>query len=102
MKPINISSLIKKYGPGYVAKSKKSGKVVASAKRLDVLFRKVGMKSDITIAWVPKGNVKYVFSAVISEKDSLPLLLGRKDIFEKNFNLTLDSARHKTIITSNS
>lgn len=44
MKPINISSLIKKYGPGYVAKNKKSGK-----------------KSDITISWIPKGGARYVF-----------------------------------------
>lgn len=61
MKPINISTLIKKYGPGYVAKNKKSGKILASAKRLDILFQKVGKKSDITIAWIPKGNTKYVF-----------------------------------------
>lgn len=61
MKPINISSLIKKYGPGYVAKNKKTGRVVAHAKRLDVLFKKTGKKSDVTIAWIPQGNTKYVF-----------------------------------------
>ena len=61
MKPINISSLIKKYGPGYVAKSQKTGKVVAHAKRLDTLFKKAGKRADVTISWVPKSNAKYVF-----------------------------------------
>lgn len=61
MKPINISSLIKQYGPGYVAKNKKTGKVIAHAKRLDVLFKKTKKKAGITIAWIPQGNTKYVF-----------------------------------------
>ena len=61
MKPINISALIKKYGPGYVAKSKKTGRVIAHATRLDVLFKKTGKKSDVTISWLPKGDAKYVF-----------------------------------------
>ena len=61
MKPINISSLIKKYGSGYVAKSKKTGKVVAHAKRLDFLFKKIKGKSDIVISWIPKKNARYVF-----------------------------------------
>lgn len=61
MKPINISSLIKKYGPGYVAKNKKTGRVVAHAKRLDVLFKKTRKKTGITIAWIPQGNTKYAF-----------------------------------------
>ncbi len=61
MKPINISSLIKQYGPGYVAKNKKTGKVIAHAKRLDVLFKKTKKKANVTIAWIPQGNTKYVF-----------------------------------------
>ncbi len=61
MKPVNISSLIKKYGSGYIAKSKKTGRVIAHAKRLDILFKKTGKKSDITISWLPKGGAKYVF-----------------------------------------
>lgn len=61
MKPINISSLIKKYGPGYVAKNKKTGKVIAHALRIDLLFKKTGKRSDISISWIPKGNAKYVF-----------------------------------------
>jgi len=61
MKPINISSLIKKYGPGYVAKSQKTGRVVAHAKRLDILFRKTKKRADVTISWVPKQDARYVF-----------------------------------------
>lgn len=61
MKPVNISSLIKKYGPGYIAKNKKTGRVVAHAKRIDILIKKTGKRSDITISWLPKGNAKYVF-----------------------------------------
>lgn len=37
MKPINITSYVKEYGPGYIAKSKKTGRVIAHAKRLDFL-----------------------------------------------------------------
>lgn len=61
MKPVNISSLIKKYGPGYVAKSKKTGKVIASAKRLDFLFKKTKDKTNIVISWIPKKDARYVF-----------------------------------------
>lgn len=61
MKPINISSLIKKYGPGYVAKNKKTGRVVAHAKRLDILFKKTRKNTGITVSWIPQGNTKYVF-----------------------------------------
>jgi hypothetical protein len=61
MRPINISSLINKYGPGYVAKNKKTGRVIAHAKRLDILFKNTKAKSDVTIAWIPKGGARYVF-----------------------------------------
>ncbi|MBI2404810.1 hypothetical protein HYV22_01370 [Candidatus Gottesmanbacteria bacterium] len=61
MKPINISALMKKYGPGYIAKSKKSGRVIAHAKRLDLLFKKTSKKTDLTISWIPKRDAKYVF-----------------------------------------
>ena len=40
-------------------------------------------------------------SAVESQDDSLPLLLGRKDIFEAKHNLLLDSKRQLTVITPN-
>ncbi|MBI3342942.1 hypothetical protein HY032_02200 [Candidatus Gottesmanbacteria bacterium] len=61
MKPINISSLMKKYGPGYVAKTVKSGKVVAHAKKLDILFHKTKNRSDVVISWIPKYGERYVF-----------------------------------------
>lgn len=61
MKPVNISSLSQKYGPGYVAKNKKTGKVVAFAKRIDLLFKKTRSKTDLVISWVPKKNARYVF-----------------------------------------
>lgn len=61
MKPISISSLAKKYGSGYVAKNKKTGRVVAHARRLDLLFKKTEKKSDLIISWVPKKGARYVF-----------------------------------------
>ena len=60
MKPVNISSLITKYGPGYVAKTK-GGQVVAHARKLDVLFKKVKNKASLVISWVPKKGARYVF-----------------------------------------
>lgn len=48
-----------------------------------------------------KKQLKIHCSAVESKNDSMPLLLGRKDIFEEKFNLLLDSKRLKTVITSN-
>ena len=41
-------------------------------------------------------------SAVESRYDSVPLLLGRKDIFEEKFNLLIDSHRKVTVISQNS
>lgn len=61
MKPIDITSLIKKYGPGYIAKSRKTGRVIAHAKKLDVLFKKTGKRTDLLISWVPKPGARYVF-----------------------------------------
>lgn len=61
MKPINISSLIKKYGPGYVAKNQKTGKVVAHAKRIDLLFKKTQGKTNVVISWIPRKDTRYVF-----------------------------------------
>jgi hypothetical protein len=40
-------------------------------------------------------------SAVDAKHDSMPLLLGRKDIFEKKFNLLLDSKQKLTIMSEN-
>jgi len=61
MKPTDISKLTKKYGSGYVAKNRKTGRIVAHAKRLDLLFKKAGERTDVTISWIPKSNAKYVF-----------------------------------------
>lgn len=40
-------------------------------------------------------------SAVEIRDDSMPLLLGRKDIFEEKYNLFLDSQRKLTVISEN-
>ena len=40
-------------------------------------------------------------SAVDAKNDTLPLLLGRKDVFESKFNLLLDSQNKKTVIVEN-
>ncbi|OGY19196.1 MAG: hypothetical protein A2784_02620 [Candidatus Chisholmbacteria bacterium RIFCSPHIGHO2_01_FULL_48_12] len=40
-------------------------------------------------------------SAVETKADSMPLLLGRKDIFETRFNLEINSQRKSTIISEN-
>lgn len=60
-KPIDISILVKKYGPGYVAKNEKTGRIVAHAKRLDVLFKETKDKENVTISWLPKQGARYVF-----------------------------------------
>ena len=40
-------------------------------------------------------------SIVNTEEEGLPFLLGRKDIFEKRFSLTIDSKRKITILKKN-
>lgn len=60
-KPIDVSALVKKYGSGYIAKNRKTGRVVAHAKRLDVLFKETKDKTDVTISWIPRQNARYVF-----------------------------------------
>ena len=61
MKPINISSLVKKYGPGYIARNKKTGRVIAHSKRIDVLFDVTKDKKNVVIGWVPGEKARYVF-----------------------------------------
>lgn len=61
MKPINISSLVKKYGASYVARSQKTGKVLGHSKRIDVLVKKMKAKLGVTISWIPRDNARYVF-----------------------------------------
>jgi len=48
-----------------------------------------------------KRILKVQASAVETREEAMPLLLGRKDIFEERFNLTLDSRRKLTIISEN-
>ena len=65
MKTINITSLTEQYGPGYIAKDKKSGAVVAHASRVDTLMKKIKEKlrqQEVVISWVPKHNARYVFT----------------------------------------
>lgn len=49
-----------------------------------------------------KRELTVAASAVDTQEDSLALLLGRKDVFEEEFNLFLDSKRKITVISSNS
>lgn len=63
LKSLNITQLTQQYGPGYVARDKKSGKVVAHASRVDILMKKV--KTDpqkVVISWIPKHGARYVFT----------------------------------------
>lgn len=63
MKPIDITNLIKKYGPGYIAKDKKSGRVIAHSSRVDSLMKKVKKTNkEVVISWLPKQEGRYVFS----------------------------------------
>lgn len=70
MKPVDITNLIKKYGPGYIAKDKKSGRVVAHASRVDVLMKKVQKarlatkqaNKEVVVSWLPKKQGRYVFN----------------------------------------
>lgn len=59
----NITHLSETYGPGYVARDKKTGRVVAHASRVDVLVRKVKKKREsVVISWIPKHGARYVFN----------------------------------------
>mgnify|MGYP001576274462 FL=1 len=65
IKSINITALTEKYGPGYIAKDKKSGRIVAHASRVDTLMKKVkGEKKEkeVIISWIPKYGARYVFN----------------------------------------
>ena len=46
-------------------------------------------------------ELSIIASAVDAGNNSMPLLLGRKDIFENRFNLTLDSKQKIVIIKEN-
>ena len=62
----NLTAISKKYGPGYVARVKDGLKVIASAKRVDVLFKKIQNQKDfkenkVVISWVPRYGQSYAF-----------------------------------------
>lgn len=46
-------------------------------------------------------ELRILASVVETKNDSMPLLLGRKDIFEERFNLFLDSKNKVTVISEN-
>lgn len=77
MKPVDISPLVKKYGASYIARSKKSGKVVAHAKRIDILIKKTKKRSDVTISWVPRENVRYAWSVYAASFGKKRYIRGR-------------------------
>jgi len=65
-KPINLTILSKKYGPGFVARIKGTGRVIAYAKRPDSLLAKIKNKKEfkenkVIISWIPKYGARYVF-----------------------------------------
>lgn len=69
-KPQNFTAISKKYGPGYVARMKNSLKVIASAKRVDTLFKKIRNKKEfkedkVVIDWVPKYGQQYALEVSI-------------------------------------
>ena len=64
IRPINITHLTEKYGPGYIAKDKKTGKVIAYASKVDTLMEKIKkykIKKEVVISWIPKHGARYVF-----------------------------------------
>jgi hypothetical protein len=61
MQPVNISALVKKYSASYVARNKKTGRVIAHSKRIDVLVKKIKKRLGVTISWIPRENARYVF-----------------------------------------
>ncbi len=70
MKAINITRLAKKKGPGYAAKDRVSGRVVLTARRLDILWSRIirldkSRQERLVISWIPKYGAKYVFNVSI-------------------------------------
>jgi len=45
--------------------------------------------------------IKIYCSAVETQADSMPLLLGKKDIFEEKYSLVVDSKRKVTVLKEN-
>ncbi len=70
MKAINITRLAKKKGPGYAAKDKISGRVVLTARNLELLWNNIlrldkSRQERLVISWIPKYGAKYVFNISI-------------------------------------
>ena len=64
-KIMNLTSLAKKYGQGYIARTE-SNKVFAFAKRVDLLLDQVKDKKEfkenkLIISWIPKYGQRYAF-----------------------------------------
>lgn len=65
VKTINITALTEKYGPGYIAKDKKSGRILAHSSRVDTLMKKIKdekKEKEVVISWIPKHGARYVFN----------------------------------------
>jgi len=65
-KPVNLTNLSKKYGPGFVARVKGTTRVIGYAKRPNSLLLKIKNKKEfkenkVTISWIPKYGARYVF-----------------------------------------
>ena len=65
-KLLNLTTLSKKYGPGFVARVKGTGKIIGYAKRPDSLLAKIKNKKEfkenkVIISWIPKYGARYVF-----------------------------------------
>ena len=54
-----------------------------------------------TLVKIGRKELVIYCNAVDSRHDSMPLLLGRKDVFEEQFNLVLDSRRKLTVLIEN-
>ena len=72
------------------------------------ISKTLGVGGIVTKTWefqlpikLGKAEFSIMASAVETKNDSMPLLLGRKDIFESKFNLEINSKRQITIISVN-
>lgn len=69
-KPLNLTAISKKYGPGYVARIEGGVRVLAASKKVDLLFKKIKNKKEfkenkVVISWVPKPGQRYAFGVSI-------------------------------------
>lgn len=64
--PNDMTHIVKTYGPGFVAQSKESGRVVAHAKQFEVLWDKIKnresfKKDKLIIMQVPQYGIQSVY-----------------------------------------